>query len=59
MKAHMVWVIYAFGWDKISVQPDSTDLVVSYKVLQNETVVKSGKISIKNRTCATQLTQEL
>lgn len=47
-KAHMVWVIYAFGWDKISVQPDLTDLVVSYKVLQNETVVKSGKISIKN-----------
>jgi len=47
-KAHMVWVIYAFGWDKISVQPDVKDMVVSYKVLQNGSVTKSGRITIKN-----------
>lgn len=47
-KAYMVWLIYAFGWDKVSVQPDLKDLIVSYKVLQNDSVIKSGKISIKN-----------
>ena len=47
-KAYLIWVIYAFGWDKISVQPDVKDLVVSYKVLQNGNSVKSGSITIKN-----------
>ena len=47
-KAHIIWFIYTFGWDKISVQPDLKDLVVSYKVLQNGGVIKSGSISIKN-----------
>lgn len=47
-KAHLVWLIYAYGWDKISVQPDFKDLVVTYKVLQNGNAVKSGRITIKN-----------
>jgi len=47
-KAHLVWIIYAFAWDKISVQPDLKDLVVSYKVLQNGSSMKSGSITIKN-----------
>jgi len=47
-KAHMIWVVYAFGWDKIFVQPDAKDLIVSYKVSQNGNEIKSGKISIKN-----------
>lgn len=47
-KAHLLWLIYAYGWDKISVQPDFKDLVVTYKVLQNGTAIKSGSIAIKN-----------
>ena len=47
-KAHLIWIIYAFAWDKISVQPDLKDLVASYKVLQNGSSIKSGSITIKN-----------
>jgi hypothetical protein len=47
-KAHMIWIIYAFGWDKVSVQPDLKDLIVSYKYLQNDGSIKSGRITIKN-----------
>jgi hypothetical protein len=47
-KSHMVWFIYGFGWENVFIQPDLKDLIISYKVLQNDTVVKSGKISIKN-----------
>jgi hypothetical protein len=47
-KAHLIWIIYAFGWDKVSVQPDLKDLIVSYKVLQNDSVIKTGKVSVKN-----------
>ncbi len=47
-KAHVIWVIYAFSWDKIYVEPDVKDLIVSYKLLQNNNTTKAGKISIKN-----------
>ena len=46
-KSHMIWLIYAFSWDKIYIEPDTKDLVVSYKV-QGTDAVKAGKISIKN-----------
>jgi hypothetical protein len=46
-KARMIWLIYAISWDKIYMEPDFKDLVVSYKLLQNDTTVKTGKISIK------------
>ena len=47
-KAHLVWIIYAFGWDKISVQPDVKDLIVSYKILKDNQTVKEGKIVVPN-----------
>jgi hypothetical protein len=47
-KAHLIWIIYAFGWDKVSVQPDLKDLIVSYKYFQNDGSIKSGSITIKN-----------
>lgn len=47
-KAHVIWVIYAFSWDKIYVEPDGKDLIVSYKLLQNNNTTKTGTISIKN-----------
>jgi|UPI00047CCFC0 hypothetical protein len=46
---HVVWpVFYAFTWEKVSVKPEVKDLIVSYKVLQNNSVEKSGRISVKN-----------
>lgn len=47
-KSHMIWLVYAFSWDKIYMEPDTKDLVVSYKILQNTNAIKSGKISVKN-----------
>ncbi|MBC7873668.1 MAG: hypothetical protein H7Y01_06720 [Ferruginibacter sp.] len=48
-KAHLIFlVLYAISWDKLYVEPDLKDLVVSYKVLQNGSTVKSGKLSVKN-----------
>jgi hypothetical protein len=47
-KAHIIWLIYAFGWDKIYMQPDSKDLVVSYQISGDSNNVKTGKISIKS-----------
>ncbi len=48
-KAHLIWlIIYKVSWDKLFVEPDLKDLIVSYKVLENGAEVKSGKISIKN-----------
>ena len=47
-KANMIWLIYGFGWDKITVQPEFKDLIVSYKVLHTDGSIKSGRIAIKN-----------
>ena len=41
-------LLFVIHWDKILVEPDFKDLVVSYKVLQNGTVVKTNSISVKN-----------
>src|SRR6476620_4948247 len=46
-KARVIWLIYAISWEKIYMEPDFKDLVVSYKLLQNDTTIKTGKISIK------------
>jgi hypothetical protein len=47
-KAHVIWVIYAYSWDRIYMEPDFKDLVVSYKLIQSDNTVKTGKISIRN-----------
>ena len=47
-KGHLIWVlIYAFGWDRLTVQPEENLMVVSYKLTKEDnTVVKSGTINI-------------
>jgi hypothetical protein len=47
-KAHMIWLVYAISWDKIYMEPDGKDLVVSYKLLQNDHTEKTGKITVKS-----------
>jgi hypothetical protein len=44
-KGHMVLLV---NWDRVYVEPDGKDLVVSYKILQNNNEVKTGKIDIKS-----------
>lgn len=39
-------VVYAITWNKIYVEPDTKDLVVSYKLLDKGTSVKTGKITV-------------
>ena len=41
-------LLYAIQWHKIYVEPDSKDLVVSYKLLDKGAEMKSGKITVKN-----------
>ncbi len=48
-KSHMVWLIYAYAWDKFSMQPDTKDMIVSYKTIQNGQVNKTGKIVVHNK----------
>lgn len=45
-KGHMV--LLTFGWEEVYVEPDFKDLVVSYKLRRDKTVIKEGKIDIKN-----------
>lgn len=47
-KSHMIWLVYAFSWDKIYVEPDFKDLVVSYKLYNAANVAKAGKITVKS-----------
>jgi len=44
--SQMVWVIYAFGWDKFSVLPVTNNMVVSYKIMEQNTQLKEGVITI-------------
>jgi hypothetical protein len=41
-------VCFVSLWDKLYVEPDFKDLIVSFEVLQNGNEVKSGKIEVKN-----------
>jgi hypothetical protein len=45
---HMVWVVYAFSWAKIYIEPDAKDLVVSYKLVQADQTLKTGRITVPN-----------
>lgn len=45
-KAHLL--LFLISWDKIYVEPDFKDLVVAYKLFQNNNVVKTGKLVVKN-----------
>ena len=47
-KGHLIWLIYPIHWDKIYIEPDFKDMIVSYKLLQNGTEMKTGKITVKN-----------
>jgi hypothetical protein len=45
-KGHLV--LLTIGWERVYVEPDFKDLVVSYKLRRNNAVIKEGKIDVKN-----------
>jgi len=47
-RAHVIWVVYAYGWDNISIKPDNQEMVVAYKILKDNVEVKKGEVSIPN-----------
>ncbi len=46
-KENMIWLVYAFSWEKIYIEPDMKDLIVAYKLVGGEGD-KTGKITVKN-----------
>ena len=48
-KGHLIWLIYTFGWEFLSVKPEDKDMIVSYKLFgRDNSPLKSGRISITN-----------
>jgi hypothetical protein len=47
-RSHMVWVIYAFGWDKVTFRPDNQELMVSYKITKDGVETGKGVVSVPN-----------
>lgn len=47
-KETVIWVVYVFSWDKIYIEPDTKDLIVSYKILDRDKEEKTGTITVKN-----------
>lgn len=41
-------IVLFVHWDRIYVEPDTKDMVISYKVLENDAAVKTGKIRVKS-----------
>ena len=48
VKENLIWVVYAFGWVRVYIEPDMKDLVVSYTLLEADKVLKTGTITVKN-----------
>jgi hypothetical protein len=48
-KTNVIWLLlYAVNWSKVYIEPDAKDLIVSYKLQQGDTTLKTGRITVKN-----------
>lgn len=45
-KGHIVWVIYAFSWDNVSIKNLDKEMTVSYRVLNGNNAVKTGSVIV-------------
>lgn len=52
---HMIWLIYAFGWERMTLEPQTQDLVVSYRLLDTDTLIKQGELTLENKETARHL----
>lgn len=51
-KNHMIWFIYGFAWEKVTLVPQPEDFVVSYKLTDGNQVVKEGEFDLHNSETA-------
>jgi hypothetical protein len=47
-RGHIIWVVYAFGWDDINFKPGKQQMEVSYKIVKDNIETKKGTVSIAN-----------
>ena len=48
-KGHLIWIIYAFSWEYITIQPQRDDLVASYRIVQADgTAGEKTTVTIHN-----------
>lgn len=45
-RAHLIFVIYAFGWDNVTIKTLNSNLIVSYRIIKENTATKKGTITI-------------
>lgn len=45
---YMIWLVYAFTWEKAWIEPDRKDLVVNYTLHKADGSTKTGKVTVKN-----------
>jgi hypothetical protein len=45
-KAHLIFAIYAFAWDNVTIKTLNSNLVVSYRIIKENTVTKKETITI-------------
>ena|SRR5436190_4330315 len=47
-RGHVIWVIFAVGWDVFSVLPENKNMVVSYRIVKDNTETKKGTVTVVN-----------
>ncbi len=49
-KTHAIWLLlYAIHWEKVYIDPQPKDLEVSYTLSKNDSTLKTGLITVKNK----------
>lgn len=47
--SHMIWFIYGFAWERVTLEPQTQDMVVSYTLMDRDTLLKRGEITLENK----------
>jgi hypothetical protein len=47
--SHMIWCVAYYGWERVTLVPQTQDMVVAYTVLDSGAVVKQGEITVENK----------
>lgn len=54
-KEHIVWLVYGVSWSAVSFQPDNKEMIVTYKIVKDNTETKKGTVTIPNTVKTTGL----
>jgi hypothetical protein len=47
-KTHAIFLLYVVHWDQVFMEPETKDMVVSYKLYDSSNMIKTGRITIKD-----------